>query len=146
MTTLEEEKLPETPHSLIDDTIQYIKTHKLEIILLLLGILFILYPQAVPGKYIQRGGVGEGKARVPRVPISQNMEHDGHDGAPPPANNIVIDKVKYGLDRIGSAIMRAFSVIASIFLVFGLISLPFIIYAIIFYFVVKRGFAAASTL
>jgi hypothetical protein len=140
MTTLEEEKLPETPHSLIDDTIQYINTHKLEIILLLLGILFILYPQAVPGKYIQRGGV-----KVPRVPILQNMERDGHDGAPP-VHNPVIDKVKYGIERIGSGIMRAFSVIASIFLVFGLISLPFIIYAIVFYFVVKRGFAAASTL
>ena len=143
MTTLEEEKLPETPHSFIDDTIQYIKTHKLEIILLLLGILFILYPQAVPGKYIQRGG--EARAKVPRVPITQNMEHAGEERAPP-VNNPVIDKVKYGIERIGSCIMRAFSVIASIFLIFGLISLPFIIYAIVFYFVIKRGFAAASTL
>jgi hypothetical protein len=140
MSTLEEEKLPETPYSLIDDTIQYIKTHKLEIILLILGIIFILYPQAVPGKYIQRGG------EVPRVPIANNMEHDGHDGSSPPVNNPVIDKVKNGIERIGSGIMRAFSVIASIFLIFGLISLPFIIYAIVFYFVIKRGFTVASTL
>lgn len=128
MTTLEEDE--DKRPSLLDDTIQYIKTHKLEIILLLLGILFILYPQAVPGKYIQRGGEGEVEG----------------SGAPPPVNNPVIDKVKNGIERIGSVIMRAFSVIASIFLVFGLISLPFIIYAIVFYFVVKRGFAAASTL
>lgn len=135
MTTLEEEKhqdtstSPSSSPSLVDDTIQYIKTHQLEIILLLLGILFILYPQAVPGKYVQRGG-----------------NEEAHGAPPPPANNPVIDKVRGGIERIGSGIMRAFSVIASIFLIFGLISLPFIIYAIVFYFVVKRGFAAASTL
>lgn len=132
MATLEEheDKRP----SLIDDTIIYIKTHKIQLILLVIAIIFLLYPSTIPSKYIQHGGEGEGEGQ------------GGSGGATPPPANPVVNKVREGIERIGSGIMRAFSVIASIFLIFGLISLPFIIYAIVFYFVVKRGFAAASTL
>jgi hypothetical protein len=137
--------------SLVNDSIQYIKTHKIQLLFLLLTIIFIIYPYAVPSKYsgIQRGGKTSRMGGLSTIGSSGGHE----EKAAPPGDaekslklNPIVAKVKDGIERIGSGIMRGLSVIGSIFLIFGLISLPFVIYAIVFYFVIKRGFNIASTL
>jgi len=149
MTSNVEDENPRNELSIVNDIFNditnYVKNNKIEVTLLVCGIIFILYPHIIPSKYkpkskttsgssLLHGGNNEGNQSEEEPTPSTEM------GRSTGSTNSVINKVKDGIERIGSALLKALSVIGSMFLVIGLVSLPFIIYAIVFYFIIKRGF------
>jgi hypothetical protein len=66
--------------------------------------------------------------------------------ASPGGSNSILNKITNITAKIGGYITRVITVITGIFLVFGLITLPFVLYAVVFYNVLKKGIALASKL
>ena len=111
--------IPDTP-SIWDDAKTYIRANKIDIIIVICGIIYLMLPEK---HGIQTGG-----------------------NAVQPSGNSIFLKVGNAVQGISSGVIRAFAVIGSFFLICGLISLPFVVYAVVFYFVVKKGFGALGKL
>jgi len=142
-----------------NDTKNYIVEHKKEIILLCIACLLILLPiekYSNNKKYNKKQSGGDGEEGQQQEqpqeqehskPGTEDHQQKGQKTSPKnPTSNSILSKIQSYTIKIGEAITRVITVIMGIFLVFGLITLPFILYAVAFYFVIKKGVAVASKL